>query len=281
MKKVFRRKNRRFAMSVRTKLTLALGAIAVALMLSSIISVLEYRRMSNYVSELIASNIRSINLSQKLAETGNEYNLMILGAIGDSDAGKMPLLDVKNYVARCDSLRYSIASKEASSMADSLMYAYSAYMLTSLELDSVLMSDFIDSRDWYFNRLQPSYNRFRKYIESLNDLIYTELKENSLTFEDSFYRSIIPGTVAVAAGLVLLLLLLYFLNVYYVTPLYRMLSGVDEYRDNRRKYHCTFDGSDQLSALNEGITEIIEDNIELRRRIKAMREDRHQDSDGE
>lgn len=278
MMKIFKRKNRRFAMSVRTKLILALGAIAVALLLSSIISVLEYRRMSNYVSELIASNIRSINLSHKLAETSNEYNLRILGAIGDSDAGKMPLLDVKDYIDRCDSLRYSIASKEASSMADSLMYAYSAYMLTSLELDEVLMSDFIDSRDWYFDRLQPSYNRFRKYIESLNDLIYTELKENSMTFEDSFYRSIIPGTVAVAAGLVLLFLLFYFLNVYYVTPLYRMLSGVDDYRSSRRKYHCTFDGNDQLAALNEGVTEIIEENVVLRRRIKALREERHQDS---
>ena len=151
-------------------------------------------------------------------------------------------------------------------------------MLTSLELDEVLMSDFIDSRDWYFDRLQPSYNRFRKYIESLNDLIYTELKENSMTFEDSFYRSIIPGTVAVAAGLVLLFLLFYFLNVYYVTPLYRMLSGVDDYRGSRRKYHCTFDGNDQLAALNEGVTEIIEENVELRRRIKALREERHQDS---
>ena len=44
-------------MSMSIKLTFALGAIAVILLLSSIISIMEYRRMSDYVSNLIASNI--------------------------------------------------------------------------------------------------------------------------------------------------------------------------------------------------------------------------------
>ena len=51
-----------FRLSMRMKLTLSLSAIAVVLLLSSIISIIEYRRMSNYVSELIADNINSISL---------------------------------------------------------------------------------------------------------------------------------------------------------------------------------------------------------------------------
>ena len=99
MMKIFKRKNRRFAMSVRTKLILALGAIAVALLLSSIISVLEYRRMSNYVSDLIAANIGSINASQRLANASNAYNLAILAVIGDKSSGRLPELRQEEFLS--------------------------------------------------------------------------------------------------------------------------------------------------------------------------------------
>ena len=46
--------------SMRRRLVFSLGSLAAILLLSGIISIIEYRRMSDYVSELIASNIKSI-----------------------------------------------------------------------------------------------------------------------------------------------------------------------------------------------------------------------------
>ena len=65
-------------MSMSVKLTFSLGAIAVILLLSSIISIMEYRRMSDYVSNLIASNINCINIAQKIAGESDRYNLQLL-----------------------------------------------------------------------------------------------------------------------------------------------------------------------------------------------------------
>ena len=58
--------------SMRLKLFFSLGSVAAILILSGAISIMEYRRMSDYVSELIASNIKSINLSQRLADMTQE-----------------------------------------------------------------------------------------------------------------------------------------------------------------------------------------------------------------
>ena len=208
----FLKKIRGYRMSMRTKLTLGLGSIAAMLLLSSIISVLEYRRMSNYVSDLVADNIRNINIAQKLVAMSDEYNLKVLAAIGEEGVvPEVPQFDRDAFMDQCDSLRIALSSREASPLADSVIYSYSAYMLTSLELPKVIASDFIDSRDWYFKRLQPRYNRLRSDIESLTDAAYAELQTNSMAFQDSFYRSIIPGIVSVAAGLVLVLLLLFFI----------------------------------------------------------------------
>ena len=258
-------------MSMRTKLTLSLCAIAIALLTSSFISIMEYSRMSDYVSSLIAANIKNIGVAQKLTEVSSQYNLDILAVIGDEEVSDIPDFRQQEFVNYCDSLRASTASNLISPLTDSVMYAYSAYMLTSLELSDVLKSDFIDTRTWYFERLQPQYQRRNDYIDSLSDAVYLELKKNSETFQRGFYRSIIPGIVAVAVGLLLVFLILLFILAYYVTPLKKMLSSLEGYRSYNKKYTYNFDGDDELLKLNEGITELSSENLQLRKRLKDLK----------
>ena len=258
-------------LSMRMKLTLSLSAIAVALLSSSVISILEYSRMSHYVSDLMADNIKSVGVAQKLSEVSSQYNLGLLAVIGDESVTALPDFHQEEFMAHCDSLRKSLVSDKMLPLTDSVIYAYTAYMLTSMELDEVLLSDFIDTRTWYFERLQPQYKRLNGYIEKLDDAIYAELKRNSETFQRGFYRSIIPGAVAVGVGLLLILMLLFFLLVYYVNPLYKMLDGLNNYRSFNKKYTYSFEGDDQLSELNDGITELVSENQQLRRRVTDLR----------
>ena len=258
-------------LSLAAKLTLSLSAIAVILVVSSIISLMEYRRMSSYVSGLIADNINSINVAQKLSEVTDKYNLDILSVIGDEQA-LLPTFNQEEFVSRCDSLKKNLTSVSLLPLADSVMYSYAAYMLTTLEFEDVLLSDFIDSRTWFFERLQPRYQRLTAYIGKLSDTMYGELKRNSETFQRGFYRSVIPSAVTVAVGLTLVLLLLFFILTYYVNPIYKMLKGLDSYRAFNTKYNYTFEGDDQLRELNDGISEIAEENWQFRRRIKDLRE---------
>ena len=259
-----------FRLSMRMKLILSLSAIAVVLLLSSIISILEYRSMRNYVSALIADDINSIHVSQRLTDVVDQYNLSILTVIGDDSVSNLPDFDQARFLASCDSLKATMTEKKLVPLADSVLYSYSAYMLTSLELEKVILSDFIDSRTWYFERLQPVFGRLREDIDDLSTAIYNDLEKNSATFERGFYRSVIPGIVAVGVGLLLVLMLLFFLLAFYVNPLYRMLAGLDAYRAQDKKYSVKFDGDDELVRLNEGISELANENRQFRSRIKTL-----------
>ncbi len=259
-------------LSMKAKLTLALMAIAVTLLVSSVISIMEYSRMSHYVSDLMADNVKGINMAQNLSKVSSAYNLDLLTVIGDESIDTLPDFKRTGFVEHCDSLRRSLLSPKMMPMTDSVLYAYSAYMLTSLELEDVLKSDFIDTRTWYFERLQPKFGKLNSYIEVLSNAMYDDLKKNSETFQRGFYRSIIPGIVAVGVGLLLVLMLLFFIMAYYVDPLYKMLEGLNGYRSHNKKYSYTFDGDDQLAELNEGITEITMENQQLRKRVASLRE---------
>ena len=229
-------------LSLKQKMILSLSAIAVILLTSSIISVIEYKIMSTYVS-----------------------------VIGDDDLSSLPDFNQQEFVSHCDSLRNSFADVRKVRLADSVLYAWSAYMLTSLELPEVLKSDFIDSRTWYFDRLQPRYNRLNAAIDRMSGEIYSDLKKNSSNFDSGFYRSIVPGIVAVGVGLLLVLMLLFFILSYYVNPIYKMVDGLENFRSYNKRYNYTFDGDDQLSELNRGISELTEENRELRRRLVNLR----------
>ena len=258
-------------LTLKLKIILSLSSIAVVLLISSIISVMEYRAMSTYVSSLIADNIHSINMAQELSEASNTYNLDILAVIGDDNLNSLPDFDQKAFLAHCDSLKKSLSSVRMVPLADSVLYAYSAYMLMSLELPEVLKSDFIDSRTWYFDRLQPRYNRLRSAIDKMNSVIYSDLKKNSTNFDRGFYRSIIPGIVAVGVGLLLVLMLMFFILSYYVKPIYKMLDGLNNFRSYNKRYSYTFEGDDQLSELNAGITELASENLQLRKLLANLR----------
>ena len=261
-----------FRLSIKTKMVLALSAIAVVLVVSGIISYVEYQRMSTYVSDMIAEDIKSINVAQKLATVTDDYNLQILAVIGDDNVNSLPDFDQQGFVFYCDSLRSSFTGDKVLPLTDSVLYSYSAYMLTSLELEQVVKSDFIDSRSWYFERLQPSFNRLSGDINRLSEAMYDDLRANSEEFDSGFHRSIIPVAVAVGVGVILVLLLMFFIVSYYVNPLNRMLEGLDDYRSMGRRYGYTFDGDDQLAELNEGIAELTEENRQYRRRIKLLKE---------
>jgi predicted PurR-regulated permease PerM len=112
-------------------------------------------------------------------------------------------------------------------------------------------------------------------MNTLNESIYNELQANSADFDAGFYRSIIPGVVSVGAGLLLILLLLYFTLFDYVRPICKMAEALSAYRSSGRRYNYTFDGDDQLAEINEGIVEVIEENLELKARVKSLREERN------
>jgi HAMP domain-containing protein len=80
--------------------------------------------------------------------------------------------------------------------------------------------------------------------------------------------------VSVAAGILLVMLLMYFIMAYYVNPLYKMSAGVDNYRTMSKRHVYTFDGEDQLANINTGLTELIDENLELKKRVKTLREER-------
>ncbi len=259
-------------LSLRTKLVLSLSAIAAMLLVSTLINVLEYRRMSDTVSRSISNDIACINASGRLADACSEYNLTILADIGEADTVIVTGRQVREARGRCLAVYLDFQAVQLTANTDSLSKAFHRFIQVSDGLEKAIESDFLDVRTWYFTSLQPAYNRFMEAVATYNAAVHDTLMQEADDFQASFYRSIAPGVGAVLAGLLLIGLLLYFILSFYVRPIYRMNAQLEAYNQDRiRKYGVSFDGDDQLSALNAGITELADENSELKHRIRELK----------
>lgn len=276
--KVRRKRNReRRRLGMKGKLILSLSSIGLVLLISSFITFFEYRSISRYVSDMIADNIHSVTLLEKIADETATYNNELGRILGTRRGGTLPDLDVERVLSYCDTLE-TLAETEAirggvATMRDSL----NTYITESANINvaTVAFSNEFEGEmgDWFYDDFQDkSYRAFRNSLTSLTTEIYNRLELNADRFDNGFYRSIIPGAVAVGTGLLLIILLMSFILVYYVHPIDKMLHGVGEYRKEGRKYDYEFDGDDELTRLNEYIVDICTENQQIRRRITALKE---------
>lgn len=260
--------------SIRKKALFSLGTLAVILVLSGVISILEYRRMSDYVSDLISANIKSITLSQQLSDITEEYNHQMLAVVIQNDLSLMPDFSKDYFMAQSDALKSSITAESTLPVVRKVDDSFDHFIITSQKFDEVFLADTVDTGEWFFGTLQPAYNEFSHDMSELNAAIHQELHDNSLNFDASFYRSIIPGVVCVCAGLLLVMLLMYFTISNYVNPIYKIAEGLEAYKTKGRRYGYMMEGDDHLAEINAGVTEIIEENIELKQRVKNLKEEK-------
>ena len=260
--------------SIRKKTVFSLGTLAVILVLSGVIAILEYRRISDYVSDLISSNIKSIALSQQLSDITEEYNHQMLAVVIQNDLSLMPDFNKDYFMSHSDTLKNSITAESTLPVVQKVDQSFDLFIMTSQKFDEVFLADTVNTGEWFFGTLQPAYNEFCHDMNELNTAIHQELHDNSRNFDSSFYRSIIPGVVCVCAGLLLVMLLMYFILSNYVNPIYKIAEGLNSYKSTGRSYVYTMDSEDHLADINAGVADIIEENQELKERVKRLKEDK-------
>ncbi|MEF9987035.1 MAG: hypothetical protein RSC28_05495 [Bacteroidales bacterium] len=251
-------------MGIRKKISLGFVVIGTVLLLSSLIAIYELISMRKSVSSLITDNIASINTSRLLLEVTDEYNFKLLKGMGADSAATIP--DLKSDVRFSDYLnevKGKFTTEQERNVADSVLYAYTAYIHIMNEAPYVWLEDYQGRRNWYFNKLYPVYMKLRTYIQSLTEVSQKALAENSQNLSESFYRSIMPGVVAVSIGIVLVFLFNYFINFYFIRPILLISRGIGSYLQYRKSYNVKIDNDDELKDLSNNVKELIDTNKNL------------------
>lgn len=258
-------------LGIKRKVLLGCIVLAIILFFSSVISVFEFSRMNRYVSGVIADNIRSINAARELLSVSEQYNISLMNGLvldGAARPEDAPIAREEELIASFENLSRSFVTPEEQAGADSVLYAYAAYMQVVAEADQMWQYGYEERQHWFFNRLQPVYIKFRGYMMQLTSACQDALIESSQDIREGTYRSLMPGVVSVLVGLIMVLLFDYFLNYYLINPLLKVTGGIKGYRYHGRGYDVKLDSDDELEELNEAVGDIVEQNQAFKRELE-------------
>ena len=258
-------------LGIKRKVLLGCIVLAIILFFSSLISIFEFTKMNRYVSGVIADNIRSINAARELLSVSEQYNISLMnGLVLDSADGPeaVPIAREEELIASFENLSRSFVTPEEQASADSVLYAYAAYMQVVAEAEQMWEHDYTARQHWFFNRLQPVYLKFRGYMMQLTSVCQDALIESSQDIREGTYRSLMPGLVSVLVGMIMVLLFNYFLNYYLINPLLRVTSGSKGSRYHGRSYDVKLDNDDELEELNEAVGDLVEQNQSFKRELE-------------
>lgn len=248
-------------MGIRKKIFLGFLLIGITLLLSSIISIFEFVRMRQNISSLVSDNITSLNTSYSLIEITDKYNFAMLESMEAYNQTSLPdITEDTRFSSFLSETTESFLNENEKNMADSVLYAYTAYIHIIHEMPLVWQGEYQERREWYFNRLYPVYRQLRGYLQKLNSLSYDALYANSRHLGETFYRSIMPSVVAVAIGIILVFLFNYFVNKYFITPILLITKGISNFIQYNKRYAVNIDSDDELMTLNENVAELTELN---------------------
>lgn len=247
-------------MGIGNKIRLGFLVVGFVLFLSSLVSIIEMGRIRSSVGEVITTNVDNINVSMQLVEVTDQHVFGLLNQIGipqDSVLEVQSIYDDARFTNYLETSRISFKGKEEKALADTVLFAYAAYMQVINEAPDVWSKNgYNQRRDWYDNRLSPIYGRLRGYLLKLVSYEQATLHANTVSIQSGFYRSMMPGVIAVASGILLLFLLAYFIRLYLTEPIVSIKNGIKSAVLYKKTYNVKMDSVDELSELNDYVAKI-------------------------
>ena len=259
-----RKKSRR---TIRRKVRTGFIILGTILFFSSVIAIFEFVRINRASSGVINDNILSINAERSLMESSELYNMELFEMLDEDIPPKDFSTSIHDsFVSTLEALPDNFTTEKENSYADSVRYAYSAYMQVVMEAPEIWEQGPEARQDWYFGRAQQYFSYLRNYINDLNAITNEALQANSEMMESTFFRSMMPSVAALLVGLIVILLFNAFLTFYVIKPITRMGKGVKDFVRFGKDYNITFDGDDEISDLNDTLTDLIDEHKTLKNR---------------
>ena len=296
--------------SLKGKTVLGFLSIVAILFFPLALSITQFLTMDNYVTGEIKDDIREIQNLDSLMNMVSDYNLRILSHIGDDEVTNLPTFDQQSFIDAIDGLQQKLidghaehahgarhirqrasdnkADETHSSLMDTVLYAYSAYLFITKEFKDVVLSDFINTKGWYLMRMQPAYKRLISAMTRLSESICDDLDHQYEVYSNWHQKSMLLVVISVGACIILTLMMLYFYLQFFVNPVIRMSRHITEFRSAGKKYTYQLDDdkdrqdqNGELYKINSALVELSEDNHTLRRRVKGLRATLAHKEDGE
>ncbi len=238
-------------MGIRRKIIIGFLSLAALLVFSSVVSFFELGRVGTKAQQILTAGERSMELSSSMLDAAHDQNFAVLQTFITGQTVYDTL-----FVAGRDNFASALREAEEQNLTglDSLKLAFEAYQKSS---EMYMVKGFISDHEWLLGEYQSAYRRLIQEIK-----IYMTRSQNTLgpqarALETNAYRAITPSLITTGVMILIVLMFLYFIDLYFVLPVIKINRSLGDWLAYKVPFNVPLEGRDEPMQLKEKIEELI------------------------
>lgn len=245
-------------MGIRYKILSGFVLMGLMLLISGAMSMYLLTTLGKSVSGLLQDNYRSIEISKQMLNSLEMENSGVLSVmIGNVDEGMSQVnAGREQFDTGIKAAMGNLTLSGEKASVDSIRASHQKLVELFANLPERAKRQELD-RMWYVKELNPAYNEVAKTVKVLMTINEAALFTNASNLEHGAYRAIMPGIIAIVAGIFLTILFNYFVIHYFVSPIIRITRGVDDFVRLKVPFDVNVETKDEIGKLREAISNLI------------------------
>ena len=238
-------------MGIRKKITIGFLILAMLLVFSGIVSFFQLSRIGAETQNILRLSQRNMELAREMLDAAEEQNFALLQMfMGENlDYDTLFMEGKERFAIALDNAR-----AEGFTGLDSIAAAYQRYeesakyyVLHSIEGDT----------EWFIDEYGTNYHRLTDAVKAYMTSSQNSLAPQALVIEKNAYRAITPSIITIGVMLLVVLMFLYFIDLYYVQPVVKINRSLGDYLSFNTPFNVQMEGKDETFELKEKIEELI------------------------
>ncbi len=261
---------------IRKRVTIGFLSIVVLLFFSGLVSLFELNHMSADIDTILASNRKSIAISEGMLDAIRANDRAVLRyavlrdtTYADSCRSRFVDLTVKIEQARLATANSAASLFDSLDMSAGRIDGVIKQLRASRKVENSLLPDSLwgggalyNGSEWYDEEYLPVYNEASNQI--MRTLLYAQ---NSLTpraerLSRNAYRAVTPVFISLVVMIIILLMFYYFIMIYAVKPIVEMNRSLGDWMRYKLPFTVKAECRDELEELKNKI-ESVTNNTKL------------------
>lgn len=242
-------------MGIRLKMMIGFLSLAVLLLISGVISYFELSSLTKSTSQVIDNSTRNVEFSRKMLDAVQEQNMALL---------HIEVLGIDEY----DTLLIAAGERFNDAIKETGFYVYDLPGLDAIysarrNYNNVIVSHYIDTLsreqrvEWFVNTYKTTHYQLTSAIKDFMISSQIDMEAQTKMLRDNAYRAIMPGIIALVIGIIVILIFYYFIDLYYISSITKITSGLKNYLTLNIPFNVTIDGRDEIAKLKEYIEQLL------------------------
>ena len=227
--------------------------LAIMLIIAGIISTFEISHVGKSVQELLDENYKSIDAANNMIEAlEREDSGILLLILGNWDEGRKIIQEADSmFIANLDIAQNNVTIDGEDEYVNQIRISYNNYK--DIWIRPIVGTSKEGDIKWYYDNHHLAFFNVKQLVKDLMALNQKVMYQTGSELKSRAERAIMPGIVAIIAGVIFSIIFSYFIHYYVILPIIKMIKSVNDFNDYNKPFNAEIETKDEINELAQAI----------------------------